>query len=223
MKPAPMPWILCGPGLPPERTGESVGSTATARKPGLRSRSTSATPVMEPPVPTPRDQDVDLRRRCRPRSPRRWCAGGPPGWPGSGTAGARRRPASLRRSPRPCAMAPRMPSAPGREHQLGAVGAQQRPPLDAHRLGHREDAAVALRRADEREGDAGVAGGGLHDDALARHQAALGLGGLDHRQADAVLDGPGRVERLELAEDLGAGARRRPARAAPAASDRSAR
>ena len=27
--PAPMPWILCGPGLPPERTGEPSGSTAT--------------------------------------------------------------------------------------------------------------------------------------------------------------------------------------------------
>ena len=29
MKPAPMPWILCGPGFPPEMTGLSVGSTAT--------------------------------------------------------------------------------------------------------------------------------------------------------------------------------------------------
>ena len=28
-KPAPMPWILCGPGSPPLSTGESVGSTAT--------------------------------------------------------------------------------------------------------------------------------------------------------------------------------------------------
>ena len=28
MKPAPMPWILCGPGAPPEMTGLSVGSTA---------------------------------------------------------------------------------------------------------------------------------------------------------------------------------------------------
>ena len=29
MKPAPMPWILCGPGLPPDSTGDSAGSTAT--------------------------------------------------------------------------------------------------------------------------------------------------------------------------------------------------
>ncbi len=29
MNPAPMPWILWGPGLPPEMTGDSAGSTAT--------------------------------------------------------------------------------------------------------------------------------------------------------------------------------------------------
>jgi hypothetical protein len=29
-KPAPMPWILCGPGLPPDSTGDSAGSTATS-------------------------------------------------------------------------------------------------------------------------------------------------------------------------------------------------
>ena len=29
MKPAPMPWILWGPGAPPLMTGDSVGSTAT--------------------------------------------------------------------------------------------------------------------------------------------------------------------------------------------------
>lgn len=29
MNPAPIPWILWGPGAPPEMTGDSVGSTAT--------------------------------------------------------------------------------------------------------------------------------------------------------------------------------------------------
>ena len=48
-----MPWILCGPGLPPERTGESLGSTAMAFTEGLRSLSTWLTPVIVPPVPTP--------------------------------------------------------------------------------------------------------------------------------------------------------------------------
>ena len=59
-KPAPMPWILCGPGWPPESTGESSGSTATICRPGLRGFSTWPTPVMVPPVPTPDDEDVDL-------------------------------------------------------------------------------------------------------------------------------------------------------------------
>ena len=52
-KPAPIPWILCGPGAPPERTAESSGSTATMRTLGLRAFSTSPTPLIVPPVPTP--------------------------------------------------------------------------------------------------------------------------------------------------------------------------
>ncbi len=53
MKPAPIPWILCGPGWPPEMTGEWTGSTATMRTAGLRAFQTLPTPVMVPPVPTP--------------------------------------------------------------------------------------------------------------------------------------------------------------------------
>jgi hypothetical protein len=52
-KPAPMPWILCGPGWPPERTGESSGSTAITFMPGRRGLITWDTPVIVPPVPTP--------------------------------------------------------------------------------------------------------------------------------------------------------------------------
>jgi hypothetical protein len=48
-----MPWILCGPGLPPDRTGLASGSTATSLRPGLRGFSTWPTPVMVPPVPMP--------------------------------------------------------------------------------------------------------------------------------------------------------------------------
>ena len=48
-----MPWILCGPGAPPESTGLAVGSTAIAWKDGLRCLITCATPVIVPPVPTP--------------------------------------------------------------------------------------------------------------------------------------------------------------------------
>mmetsp|Transcript_8454 Transcript_8454/g.24168 ORF Transcript_8454/g.24168 Transcript_8454/m.24168 type:complete len:228 (-) Transcript_8454:338-1021(-) len=52
-KPAPMPWILCGPGLPPDRTGLSEGSTATTLKPLFWDFRYRAQPVTVPPVPTP--------------------------------------------------------------------------------------------------------------------------------------------------------------------------
>ena len=47
------PLDLVRPGLPPESTGLSAGSTATMRTPGLRAFSTWPTPVIVPPVPTP--------------------------------------------------------------------------------------------------------------------------------------------------------------------------
>jgi len=52
---------LVGPGTPPDRTGLSSGSTATALNDGLRAFSTSATPVSVPPVPTP-----EIRTSTRP-------------------------------------------------------------------------------------------------------------------------------------------------------------
>ena len=39
--------------MPLESIGESAGSTATALNDGLRALTTSATPVIVPPVPTP--------------------------------------------------------------------------------------------------------------------------------------------------------------------------
>mmetsp|Transcript_94 Transcript_94/g.285 ORF Transcript_94/g.285 Transcript_94/m.285 type:complete len:203 (-) Transcript_94:417-1025(-) len=53
MKPAPMPWILCGPGLPPPMTADSDGSTATNLSAGLSGLRNCAQPVSVPPVPTP--------------------------------------------------------------------------------------------------------------------------------------------------------------------------
>ena len=53
MNPAPMPWIGCGAGWPPEMTGDSVGSTAQAFIAGQWPLSISAQPVRCPPVPTP--------------------------------------------------------------------------------------------------------------------------------------------------------------------------
>ena len=53
MNPAPMPWILCGPGRLPDKTAEARGSTATKRQRGFPCLSTSPAPVIVPPVPTP--------------------------------------------------------------------------------------------------------------------------------------------------------------------------
>src|SRR6266700_3405471 len=53
MNPAPIPWILCGPGAPPVSTALSLRSTASTRIDGLRALSTCPTPVAGPPVPIP--------------------------------------------------------------------------------------------------------------------------------------------------------------------------
>mmetsp|Transcript_21254 Transcript_21254/g.54124 ORF Transcript_21254/g.54124 Transcript_21254/m.54124 type:complete len:207 (+) Transcript_21254:352-972(+) len=53
-KPAPMPWILCGPWcLPPVSTGLLTGSSATNWHSGLSGLMYCAQPVSVPPVPTP--------------------------------------------------------------------------------------------------------------------------------------------------------------------------
>ena len=54
------------------------------------------------------------------------------------------------------------------QDQLGAEGLQHAAPLERHRLRHGQHERVAARGADEGEGDAGVAAGGLDDGALAR-------------------------------------------------------
>ena len=52
-KPAPIPWILCGPETPSDSTGEDAGSTATIFTSGFFSFKYSPVPVIVPPVPTP--------------------------------------------------------------------------------------------------------------------------------------------------------------------------
>ena len=53
IKPAPMPWMGCGAGLPPLITGDKVGSTAKTFSVGKCFFNILATPVICPPVPTP--------------------------------------------------------------------------------------------------------------------------------------------------------------------------
>ena len=91
------------------------------------------------------------------------------------------------------------------EDQLGAIGAQQDSPLNTHRLRHGEHTLVAAGRTDHRQCDPGVAAGRFEDDGVGSEQAGL-LGGIDHRDADAVLDAARRIERLQLGYNLGCGA-----------------
>ena len=88
----------------------------------------------------------------------------------------------------------------GAEHDLRAVGAQQRLLLGRLLVGHDEDAAVALERGRDGQAVAGVAARRL-DDGAARLEQPGPLGGLDHGQPDAVLDRAAGVEHLELGQD----------------------
>jgi hypothetical protein len=85
------------------------------------------------------------------------------------------------------------------EDDLGAVETQE-----GHRSGrgggrHDGPQAIALDAGDHGQRDARVAGRRLEDRlAAAGHEQAVALGGLDHGQGHAILDGTGGVRLLEL-------------------------
>ena len=112
------------------------------------------------------------------------------------------------RCSRALATAPSIWSLLGRQDDLGAEGLEQLAALEAHALGHRQDAAIPAHRAHERQADARVAAGRLDHDA-AGLQRARALGVFDHRQADAVFDRAAGVGLLHLRPDR----RPRPSRA----------
>ncbi|MNP72228.1 hypothetical protein D3C76_1687350 [compost metagenome] len=70
---------------------------------------------------------------------------------------------------------------------LGAHGLEVQDLLGGHLVRHHQHHPVALGPADQGQAKAGIAGGGL-DDGATRAQAAIAFGGIDHCQADAVLD-----------------------------------
>ena len=74
-----------------------------------------------------------------------------------------------------------------RQDQLGAECDQHLAPLHAHRLRHGEHAAVAARGGRERQRNAGVAAGRLDEGHAGLQRAAL-LGVPHHGGADAALD-----------------------------------
>ena len=199
MKPAPMPWIRCLPGWPPLITGEFFGSTAIALKSGFLRLMYRATPVIVPPVPTP----ATMASMSPPESSQisgpvvhSWIAGlaGFSNCCGIQALGS-------------CSTISRrlvdgaLHALGGRgQHQVRAQRPQQGPPLDRHRLGHRQRQLVSLGRTDERQGDARVAAGRL-DDVRVRLDQAVPFARFDHRHADAVLDAVQRIEKLALGED----------------------
>ena len=184
-KPAPMPWILCGPGGPPDSTAEVRGSTATTCS-RVALRAPRPTPVIVPPVPTPAT-NTSTRPSSARTAPGRSCGDGSRDWRGwrTGRAGRRRRgwpaparrrpPRSSRRATRSSAPAPRRAAAGASRSRLIPCGQGQ------HEV-------IALGRADEGERDPGVAARRLDDRRAPGLDPALALGGVDHRHADPVLD-----------------------------------
>ena len=71
--------------------------------------------------------------------------------------------------------------------------------LARHLVRHDQDELVTLQRADLRQPEASVAGGGFYDGAAGLEAAVL-LRRLDHRLADAVLDGAAGVLAFEFHE-----------------------
>ena len=198
-----MPWILCGPGWPPLRIGDSSGSTAMILHVGLAGLEDLADAGDRAAGADAGDDDVDLAVGVLPDLLRRGLAvdlrvrlvGELAGQDGARTLGG-----DL------LGLGDRALHAEGGvgEDQLGAVGPQQRPALLGHRLRHREDDVVAAGGADQGERDAGVARGRL-DDGAAGLELTGALRRVDDRDADAVLDRAGRVVELELGRDRGLG------------------
>ena len=93
------------------------------------------------------------------------------------------------------------PVGPRRQFNLRPEGLQEVAPLDAHRVGHREDYPVALRRADPGEADAGVSARRL-DDGRAGDQDTPFFRILYHRQRYPVLDRTAGIEEFYFYDDL---------------------
>ena len=163
-KPAPMPWILCGPGWPPASTGVMTGFRLDGDRleaDGLRCLITSPTPVIVPPVPTPATRMStwpSVSFQISSAVVRRWISGlaGFSNCCGMTAFGV------LAIQPRPC---DRAVHALGRrrQHDLGAQRLEQLAPLDESSSPAWSGSAGSPWRRHERQADAGVAAGRLDD------------------------------------------------------------
>ena len=88
-----------------------------------------------------------------------------------------------------------------RQHQFGAEQRKHLSALDRHRVRHDQNEPIAAGGGDKRQRDSGIARGRL-DQHRVGADPARGLQRIDHRDADAVLHAPDRVEELELGKDI---------------------
>ena len=164
MKPAPIPWIGCGPGSPPERTGRKrrLDRENLEIRPFLLQHLGAGGDVAA--GADAGDQRVDRRSRGNRRGfPAPSCGGELRGWRDSRTAAASR--SAVGFATISCGAGDRALHAlfARREVEGRAIGEHQPAALDAHAFGHDQDQLVALDRRDHREADAGIAGGRLDD------------------------------------------------------------
>ena len=87
------------------------------------------------------------------------------------------------------------------EFHFSAVVADELPALLADGVRHNDDGAVSLDGADQRQADALVAAGRLHDDAVRGKQAFL-FRLLNHVQRGAGFDGTADIERFHFDQDF---------------------
>ncbi len=97
---------------------------------------------------------------------------------------------------------PAHPFGARRQDQLGAKGLQQLAPLQAHGVGHHQQAVIAFGRSHQRQADAGVAAGRLHQNGV-RPNLAEFLRRFDHILSNAVFDAGAGVEEFQLNQHIG--------------------
>ena len=171
MKPAPMPWIGCGPGWPPEMTGDCSAPPRRPSDPAIPSSASSAQPVRWPPVPTPvirHAGGVSVKSsRISCAVVRAWIstlAGF------SNCCGIHALSVSLDQLRGALDRALHALFL-GRQIEARAIGQHQAAAFDAHALGHDQHQLVALDRGDHGKADAGVAAGRLDDRAAGLQSA----------------------------------------------------
>ena len=170
-KPAPMPWILCGPGRPPDSTGRRRGLDGDHLDVRVALLQERAGAGDRPAGADAGDEVVDLAVQRLPQLR-------------AGRAAVDLRVGRVGELVGQEDVVVARHRARGGDglvhaaHRLGdvhlrAVEAQQALALAAHALRQREDQLVALGGAHERERDAGVAAGGLDDRRAAGLDPAL--------------------------------------------------